>query len=185
MRKSKFYFHKLHYIDVLVYFLDILNKFYSFFSFDVIKFGWKILLIWLRLSEINSFLKNCFFSISTVNCFFFFFLLKFVFFSFNSQEIRILEFWFASTSHSDRMTCSNSFFHNLLKGDFPKDYFLFLLKIMQIVKGLRGIIRLKIDIERLGDPTSVETRCQCVYILSLLTWFKDYFCYVYFLLFKS
>lgn len=72
----------------------------------------------------------------------------------------MLEFWFATPSHADRMTCSNSFFHNLLKGDFPKDYFLFLLKIMQIVKGLKGISRLKIEIEKLGDPSSIETRCQ-------------------------
>ena len=38
---------------------------------------------------------------------------------------------------------------------------------MQIVKGLRGISLLKIDIERLGDPSSLEQRCMrktCVFI---------------------
>lgn len=81
------------------------------------------------------------------------------------KEVRILEFWFGSASQQDRMTCLNSFFHNLLKGDFPKDYFLFLLKTMQIVKGLRGISLLKIEIERLGDPTAIETRCKLILIL--------------------
>lgn len=76
------------------------------------------------------------------------------------KEQRVLQFWFSTQSQSDRMTWSNSFFHNLLKGDFPKDYFMFLLKIMQIVKGLKGISHLKIEIEKLGIPQPVEIKCK-------------------------
>ena len=56
------------------------------------------------------------------------------------------------------MTCSNSFFHNLFKGDnFPKDYFMFLLKVMQIFKALKPISLLKIEIEKIGAPQPLST----------------------------
>jgi hypothetical protein len=62
------------------------------------------------------------------------------------QEQRTIEFWFTATaSQAERMTCTNSFFHNLFKGDnFPKDYFAFLLRIMQIFKALKPIGQLRI-----------------------------------------
>lgn len=72
------------------------------------------------------------------------------------HEQRTLRFWFSTESQKDRMTCSNSFFHNLFKGEnFPKDYFAFLLKVMQIFKALKPISLLKIDIEKLGSPQAV------------------------------
>jgi hypothetical protein len=45
------------------------------------------------------------------------------------QEQRTIQFWFSTESSNQRLTYSNSFFHNLFKGDnFPRDYFNFLLK---------------------------------------------------------
>lgn len=74
------------------------------------------------------------------------------------HEQRTLQFWFSTQSQKDRMTCSNSFFHNLFKGDnFPKDYFMFLLRVMQIFKALKPISLLKIDIEKIGAPQPLET----------------------------
>jgi hypothetical protein len=73
------------------------------------------------------------------------------------HEQRTLRFWFSTESLKDRMTCSNSFFHNLFKGEnFPKDYFAFLLKVMQIFKALKPISLLKIDIEKLGSPQPLK-----------------------------
>ncbi len=74
------------------------------------------------------------------------------------HEQRTIQFWFNTESQKDRMTCSNSFFHNLFKGDnFPKDYFMFLLKIMQIFKALKPISLLKIDIQKIGAPQPMTT----------------------------
>jgi hypothetical protein len=54
------------------------------------------------------------------------------------------------------MTYSNSFFHNLFKGDnFPKDYFMFLLKVMQIFKALKAISQLKIEFIKVGSPQPI------------------------------
>ena len=54
------------------------------------------------------------------------------------------------------MTYSNSFFHNLFKGDnFPKDYFMFLLKVMQIFKALKAIAQLKIEFIKVGGPQPI------------------------------
>lgn len=77
------------------------------------------------------------------------------------KEQRVLQFWFSTDSAKDRMTCSNSFFHNLFKGDnFPKDYFMFLLKIMQIFKVLKPIRQLKIEIEKVGSPQPLGSQCK-------------------------
>lgn len=74
------------------------------------------------------------------------------------QEQRTIEFWFATQSESERMTCSNSFFHNLFKGDnFPKDYFMFLLRVMQIFKALKSLSQLKIEIEKIGTPKPLDS----------------------------
>lgn len=74
------------------------------------------------------------------------------------HEQRTLQFWFSTQSKKDRMTCSNSFFHNLFKGDnFPKDYFMFVLKVMQIFKALKPISLLKIDIEKIGAPQPLNS----------------------------
>ena len=52
---------------------------------------------------------------------------------------------------------TTSFFHNLYKGDgFPKDYFEFLLKVMQIFKALKQVRQLKIEILQIGDAQPVN-----------------------------
>ncbi|CAF0740040.1 unnamed protein product [Brachionus calyciflorus] len=69
------------------------------------------------------------------------------------QEKRELKFWFMTKDEKERIKMANMFFKNLFKGDdFPKDYFLFLLRIMQIVKALKPIARIKIEIEKIGEP---------------------------------
>jgi hypothetical protein len=68
------------------------------------------------------------------------------------------------------MTCSNSFFHNLFKGDnFPKDYFMFLLRVMQIFKALKSLGQLKIEIEKIGPAQPVNSPSKyCIYIHVIL-----------------
>ena len=88
-----------------------------------------------------------------------------------NQELRILQFWFSTNSDKERLTCSNSFFHNLFKGDnFPKDYFTFLLKVMQIFKALKPISQLKIEFEKLGNPQPISAPSK--YFISQLLLFK-------------
>ena len=86
------------------------------------------------------------------------------------QEQRTIEFWFATNaSQAERMTCSNSFFHNLFKGDnFPKDYFMFLLRIMQIFKALKPIVQLRIDIEQIGPLPSTTAAAAAAAAVSAL-----------------
>lgn len=73
-----------------------------------------------------------------------------------THEQRTLQFWFAPVTERDRMNYSNSFFHNLFKGDnFPKDYFNFLLRVMQIFKALKPIMQLRVEIENLGSSESI------------------------------
>ena len=80
--------------------------------------------------------------------------------------MRILQFWFSTDDTKERMTCSNSFFHNLFKGDnFPKDYFMFLLKIMQIFKALRSISQLKIEFEKVGLPQPINTPSKFIFFV--------------------
>ena len=58
------------------------------------------------------------------------------------------------------MNYSNSFFYNLFKGDnFPKDYFNFLLKVMQIFKALKPIMQLKVEIEQIGVAENMGSQC--------------------------
>ena len=74
----------------------------------------------------------------------------------------MIEFWFSTQSESERMTCSNSFFHNLFKGDnFPKDYFMFLLRVMQIFKALKSLGQLKIEIEKISPAQPVNSPSKC------------------------
>ena len=85
------------------------------------------------------------------------------------KEARIIEFWFSTQSESERMTCSNSFFHNLFKGDnFPKDYFMFLLRVMQIFKALKSLSQLKIEIEKIGQPKPLNSPSKSNYLYSCL-----------------
>ena len=69
------------------------------------------------------------------------------------REQRTLEFWFGTNVESERFDCSNAFFRSLFETDnFPKDYFMFLLRIMLIVKELKPISSLKVSIEKIGEP---------------------------------
>jgi hypothetical protein len=77
------------------------------------------------------------------------------------QEQRTLQFWFSTESERERMNYSNSFFHNLFKGEnFPKDYFNFLLKVMQIFKALKPIVQLRVEIEQVGQAQPLNSKCK-------------------------
>lgn len=81
------------------------------------------------------------------------------------------------------MTCSNSFFHNLFKGDnFPKDYFMFLLKVMQIFKALKSISQLKIDFEKIGLPQPIQATSMKFKCFKFKKIRANAFCYCHFLL---
>jgi hypothetical protein len=84
------------------------------------------------------------------------------------HEVRTIQFWFATNSEKERMTYSNSFFHNLFKGDnFPKDYFMFLLRIMQIFKALKAIQQLKIEIEQTGQTQPPSSPSKYSFLFSI------------------
>ncbi|RMZ95820.1 hypothetical protein BpHYR1_017278 [Brachionus plicatilis] len=68
------------------------------------------------------------------------------------QEQRVLTFWFINADKKEHLNCSNMFFRNLFKQDFPRDYFSFLLRIMQIIKVVKSISRVKVEIEKIGSP---------------------------------
>lgn len=69
------------------------------------------------------------------------------------RELRTLEFGFGTNVEREQFDCSNAFFRSLFETDnFPKDYFMFLLRIMLIVKELKPISFLKVSIEKVGEP---------------------------------
>jgi hypothetical protein len=83
------------------------------------------------------------------------------------EELRTLQFWFTTSSEKERMNFSNSFFHNLFKGDeFPRDYFNFLLKCMQIFKALKGIGMLQVEIEQIGQPQPLTSQCKSMFFFA-------------------
>lgn len=75
------------------------------------------------------------------------------------QEQRVLKFWFINNDKKEHLTCSNMFFRNLFKNDFPRDYFSFLLRIMQMIKALKSIVRVKVEIEKIGNPQPLGSQC--------------------------
>jgi hypothetical protein len=84
------------------------------------------------------------------------------------QEQRTLQFWFSPITENERLNYSNSFFHNLFKGDnFPKDYFNFLLKVMQIFKALKPIMQLRVEIEKVVQSQPLSSKCKlCISAIS-------------------
>jgi hypothetical protein len=43
----------------------------------------------------------------------------------------------------------------MFKNEFPKDYFTFILLLMQMVKGFKPIDSLKVEIEKTGAPMPI------------------------------
>ena len=82
------------------------------------------------------------------------------------QEQRVFKFWFLTNDEKERVKCSNIFFRNLYKGDdFPKDYFAFLLRCMQIIKALKPIAKIRIEIEKIGDPQPLGFQSKVILFL--------------------
>ena len=83
-------------------------------------------------------------------------------------------FWFSTQSEKERHTITTSFFHNLYKGDgFPKDYFEFLLKVMQIIKVLKQVRQLKIEFQQIGEPQPLNPPSKFTIIVRLLSYLSS------------
>lgn len=76
------------------------------------------------------------------------------------QEQRVLKIWFINNDKKEHLNCSNMFFRNLFKQDFPRDYFSFLLRIMQLIKVFKYITRVKVEIEKIGQPQPLGSQCK-------------------------
>lgn len=68
------------------------------------------------------------------------------------QETRCLEFWFIPSTEEERMSYSHNFFQILFRDNFPKDYFTFILRLMQLLRAFSPIKKLKLDIATIGTP---------------------------------
>ncbi len=70
--------------------------------------------------------------------------------------MRSLKFWFYESSEEEQMGYSHDFFRILFRNDnFPKDYFTFVLRLMQLIKAFTPIKQLKLEIEKVGQPLPV------------------------------
>ncbi len=50
------------------------------------------------------------------------------------------------------MSYSHNFFQILFRDNFPKDYFTFILRLMQLLRAFSPIKKLKLDIATIGTP---------------------------------
>jgi hypothetical protein len=72
------------------------------------------------------------------------------------------------------MSYSHDFFRILFRNDnFPKDYFTFVLRLMQLLKAFTPIRQLKLEIEKVGTPLPVGSTRTLVALLLVITPSED------------
>lgn len=94
------------------------------------------------------------------------------------QETRTIQFIFCDSSEDDRIKYCDEFFRIMFKNEFPKDYFTFILLLMQMIKGFKPIDSLKVEIEKtgalmpIGSPTK-ESKSEIVIVTEKILEFLE------------